>query len=553
MEKYYIGLACSLHDPAIAIVNSSGGVLFAEAAERHLQSKRGIGCPPDDIAFVSRLIEHHCDPEAAFEIAITWSKAYLSYLKALSVMGWFNQPKKAFEPVVHRITKMAPHDVLWMSKLQLSTINQAGSSLEVYLRSTIGNNKLKDAYYSHHLTHAATACYTSPFQQGVCLIVDGRGEHGSITLYRYRNSKIELIQRQKGTPSLGFLYILITEICRFDPLNGGEGKAMGLASYGSLDSTIYTLLKSIFKVEGCNLRYATSFNKMQRCIAKLYAMKRETNSSPLESANIAYTGQLVFSELMTELLNNIYELSISDNLILGGGCALNSAFNGKILDNTKFKRMHIPCAPGDDGNALGAAWLSCYRDYQDNTLDLGIHRPYLGSSISEVSLGNLRRQSKIKRIRHLPKNVEKAAATELAHGKLVGWVQGRAEFGPRALGNRSILADPRSAKIKDKIDRLVKLREPFRPYAPSILHQHGDEYFEKYQESPYMERTLKFKREVVDRIPAVVHCDGTGRLHTVKREWNNRFYNLIYAFYELTGIPLILNTSFNVMGKPIIQ
>lgn len=145
------------------------------------------------------------------------------------------------------------------------------------------------------------------------------------------------------------------------------------------------------------------------------------------------------------------------------------------------------------------------------------------------------------------------AAEALASGAIVGWVQGRAEFGPRALGNRSILADPRDPAMKDRINALVKFREEYRPFAPAILDRYGDEYFEDYQESPYMERALRFRKEVADRVPAVVHADGTGRVQTVKREWNERFYELIAAFYGLTGIPLVLNTSFNIMGKPIIH
>jgi carbamoyltransferase len=163
------------------------------------------------------------------------------------------------------------------------------------------------------------------------------------------------------------------------------------------------------------------------------------------------------------------------------------------------------------------------------------------------------RIGRVPRLRHLPGEVHHKAAEALASGAIVGWVQGRAEFGPRALGNRSILADPRDPAMKDRINALVKFREEYRPFAPAILDRHGEEYFEDYQESPYMERTLRFRKGVVDRVPAVVHADGTGRLQTVKREWNERFYELISAFHGLTGIPLVLNTSFNIMGKPIIH
>jgi carbamoyltransferase len=166
---------------------------------------------------------------------------------------------------------------------------------------------------------------------------------------------------------------------------------------------------------------------------------------------------------------------------------------------------------------------------------------------------NMLRFGHLQNIRHLPGTFYQEAARLLAEGKLIGWVQGRAEFGPRALGNRSILADPRPADMKDRINALVKFREEFRPFAPSILHEHGDEYFEHYQESPYMQMTFTFRPEVREKVPAVVHVDNTGRVQSVRREWNERYYQLISEFYRLTGIPLILNTSFNVMGKPIMH
>ena len=242
----------------------------------------------------------------------------------------------------------------------------------------------------------------------------------------------------------------------------------------------------------------------------------------------------------------------SSNLVLTGGCALNSSFNGKILDATgPFQSLYVPSAPADDGNAIGAAMLAFDDDNPGERARKTFHSPYLGKDLSQASLERIAdRESRIVR---LGDEVTKRAAECLAEGKLVGWVQGRAEFGPRALGNRSILADPRPAGAKDMINAKVKYREHFRPFAPSILHEHGDQWFENYQESPYMERTLKFRQEVRHRVPAIVHQDGTGRLQSVKREWNSRYYDLINNFYALTDVPLLLNTSFNIMGRPILH
>jgi len=384
------------------------------------------------------------------------------------------------------------------------------------------------------------------------MVVDGYGEGGSIDYYHYKDGKIKLIKKVRGVASLGLLYATCTIFCGFDPMKGEEWKVMGLAPYGKLDEDLYEAFKALIQVKGLEIKYSSKEN-VKNLITKLASVGSSKEAFPLRAANIAYTTQLIYSEVMTELLNNFYELGLSDNLILGGGCALNSAYNGQISEKTKFKNLYVPSAPADDGNAIGSALLSYYKDHPHQTRTPKIQSPYLGSSISKLSLARLQEFGKFNKLRHLPQKIHQEAAALLAQGKLLGWVQGRAEFGPRALGNRSILADPRPADMKDKINSLVKFREEFRPFAPAILHEFGEEYFENYQESPYMERTLKFRQEVIDRVPAVVHIDRTGRLQSVKKEWNERFYELIQAFYDLTGVPILLNTSFNVMGKPIIH
>jgi carbamoyltransferase len=277
------------------------------------------------------------------------------------------------------------------------------------------------------------------------------------------------------------------------------------------------------------------------------------NLPPYDIADCAFTGQLIFEEKMEQLLTNLAKLGVSKNLVLSGGCALNSSMNGKIVERTPFENLYVFCAPADDGNALGAALLAYNKDHPGK-LPTGRERtPYLGSTMSEEKRDHLRRFGNFARHSTWPGKIHEKAAQLLADGKIIGWVQGRAEFGPRALGNRSILADPRRPDIKNRLNDRVKFREEFRPFAPSILHEYGPEYFENYQESPYMERTLRFKADVVERVPGVVHVNRTGRLQTVKREWNEKYYALIEAFYRITGIPLLLNTSFNVMGKPIVH
>ena len=224
--------------------------------------------------------------------------------------------------------------------------------------------------------------------------------------------------------------------------------------------------------------------------------------------------------------------------------------NGQIVRRTPFTQLFVPPAPADDGTAVGAALLA-YREHHGAPPP--VTTPYLGSCMRRQTLERLQRLGGLPMQQLAPQQVPRVAARLLSRGKIVGWVQGRAEFGPRALGNRSILADPRQLEVRDRLNSTVKYREAFRPFAPSILHEQGPGYFEHYQASPHMERVLRFKSEVTEKVPGVVHTDGTGRLQSVERSLNPRYYDLIAEFQRLTNIPLVLNTSFNVMGKPIIH
>ena len=392
----------------------------------------------------------------------------------------------------------------------------------------------------------------------MCAIIDGYGEFGSTAFFSYRNGRLELLHPRRSVrnlerSSLGFFYSLVCGLCGFDSLKGEEWKVMGLAPYGRLDPEFYGLLRPLLKVQGLQLVSGVSLAEEKRLIKKLKELRRRPEQHPSTAANLAFTGQQVFGEVMRELLHELYDRGLSKNLVLGGGCALNSSYNGRILAETGFTALHVPSAPADDGNSVGAALLAYYQDHPEASAPQKRMSPYLGSGISTETRANFLRFNSAQRVRQLGDAVIEETAKLLAQGKIVGWMQGRAEFGPRALGNRSILADPRSPQMKDRINGRVKFREEYRPFAPSILHEYGPEYFEDYQMSPYMDRTLKFRPEVCDRVPAVVHEDGTGRLQSVTPELAEKYYRLIQAFHKLTGIPMLLNTSFNIMGKPIIH
>ncbi|WP_394830613.1 hypothetical protein LVJ94_29310 [Pendulispora rubella] len=540
-------------------MSPKGEVLFAEAIERPLQDKRALNCPPDGLLRMPDLIAKYCDPDAELVAGITFSDRHSKVQEAAALIG-VGLRAVAGSEMASRLEDGYLPDTWPYPKMNAvltymrNSVSAAGLGL---LGSRMIRNSVRIRRYEHHLTHAAYGCYSSPFEHAACAVIDGWGETGSVGLYAYKNGALEELgpsSKIAGRSSLGYFYAIVTALCGFDPMQGEEWKVMGLAPYGHVDKEVYGLLKRFCKVDGIRLKPSASARERRQIREALLRRQRKPGTKPIEAANLARTGQQVFSEIMRELLQNLHGQGISHNLVLTGGCALNSSYNGRILEETSFERLHVPSAPGDDGNSVGAALLAYYEDHPPQKAPKKVLSPYLGTDISTETREHLIRFNSSQRLTHTSGDeVIRRTAKLLAQGKIVGWMQGRAEFGPRALGNRSILADPRSPTMKDEINGRVKFREEFRPFAPSILHEFGPEYFEDYQMTPYMERTLVFRNEVRAKIPAVVHEDGTGRLQSVTEELAPMYYRLIRAFYELTGIPIVLNTSFNIMGKPIIH
>lgn len=548
-KRNYIGLAVTPHDPAIAIINSRGELVFAEAAERYLQNKRAWCTAPDDLLRIEELIKKYCDPEADLVTAISWRRSHLRLLRA--IVFW-PLPKKMRDYFGRSLKGYLGARRFSLFKAAVAYINpKVGINTEHgYIKNFPGKKIIRKSY-DHHLTHAASACYNSTFKEALCIVVDGQGEKTNISFYHFINGNVNKIPKIKTSDaSLGEFYSLICSACGFNPLKGEEWKVMGLAPYGKLNQEYYDILHQFITVDG--LRLISEKNNRSSVIAWCDKIKRKSDVNALEYADLAFTGQYIFSEILNKIINNFSQYADTDNLVLSGGCALNSAYVGTISQQTSFKNVYVFSAPADDGNAVGAALLAYAEDHLIPSR-LQVFSPYIGTEMSEVTLKRLKKFCGLNEVTYLSGELEKKTAQLLAEGKVVGWVQGRAEFGPRALGNRSILADPRNPKIKEKINDNVKFREEFRPFAPSILHEFGSQYFEHYQYTPYMEKALKFKLDVQDKVPGVVHVDGTGRLQSVTRELNPRYHALILAFYQITGVPILLNTSFNVMGKPIIH
>lgn len=548
---YTIGLATTFHDPAIAIIGPDGEVLFAEATERYLQYKRAPNCEPDSAPRMEGLLKRYIPEGAEVRIATSWGEDFTGFLDQMARAGSFTlDALLKLSPELNRSLVPERTERALIASLHLGQ-QRAGMGVLLGLDRAYGKANVTGLKrYGHHLSHAAYACWSSPFDNAACLVVDGMGETGASAIFALENGKLREVKRHRGRESIGFYFGLVTDLAGFDQAKGEEWKIMGLAPYGNTDPELMALLRKLYTIEGHKLSFAKA-DVVQAVAAEILA-KRPSDALDQGWADLARCGQDVFAEMMEALLAEAAALVPSENLVMAGGCALNSSFNGKIAGRHGFKTVFVPSAPADDGNAIGAAWLSHAEANPDWRAPRGPLTPYLGSTVSTEPFERM--QLWEKRLRKLSSDeIAPVTAKLLTEGKLIGWVQGRAEFGPRALGNRSIIADPRPADAKDILNAKVKYREAFRPFAPSILAEHAADWFENYQDAPYMERTLVWRKAVRNRVPAVVHEDATGRLQSVTAQRNPRYHALISAFHDLTGVPVILNTSFNIMGKPILH
>lgn len=548
---YTIGLATTFHDPAIAIIGPDGAVLFAEATERYLQYKRAPNCEADTVSRMEGLLKRYIPASAEIRIATSWSEEFTGFLDQMARAGSFSfDTLRGLSTELSRSLAPERTERALIASLH-HTQAQAGIGVLIGLDRAHGKANITGIdRHNHHLSHAAYGCWSSPFADAACLVVDGMGETGASAIFALEDGQIREVKRHRGRESIGFFYGLVTDLAGFDQSQGEEWKIMGLAPYGKADPRLMALLRQLYGIDGHKLRFA-DVDIVREVTAEIGA-HRPADIGDQGWADLARCGQDAFAEMMEALLAETAALVPSRNLVLAGGCALNSSFNGRIAGRHGFANVFVPSAPADDGNAIGAAWLSHAGANPGWRAPKGPLTPYLGSSVSTEPLERM--QVWEPRLQRLPpEQIPLATAELLAEGKLVGWVQGRAEFGPRALGNRSILADPRPRDAKDILNAKVKYREAFRPFAPSILAEHGPDWFEDYQDAPYMERTLTWKKAVRHCVPAVVHADGTGRLQSVTAERNPRYHALIAAFHALTGVPVLLNTSFNIMGKPILH
>jgi carbamoyltransferase len=421
----------------------------------------------------------------------------------------------------------------------------------------------------HHLAHLASCFFVSPFERAALLSIDGFGDFISTMWAMGTENSIAVLGQVEYPHSTGIVYTATTQFLGF-PHYGDEGKVMGLAPYGQprfidqFREIIRTEERGQFRLqldyfrhhaEGVEMSWDQGSPVIGRIFSdqfvKTFGPAREPGA-PLtdRERDIAASLQLRLEEIAFHVLNHLHEQTGLADLGLAGGVAYNSVMNGKILLNTPFTRIFVQPAAGDSGTALGVCY-HLHNQVLKQQRGEAMIGAYTGPQFSDEEVLATLQQSRVEFEGYTDDEVTKRAAHDIAEGLVVGWFQGRMEFGPRALGNRSIVVDPRRAEMKDVLNQRIKKREPFRPFAPSILEEHVGEYFEQTHPAPTMLMVYKIKPEKRAQVPAITHVDGTGRLQTVSRKLNQRYYQLISDFAELTGVPLVLNTSFNE-NEPVV-
>ena len=478
-----------------------------------------------------------------------------------------------------------PHPKLMAQKIK--NIRSAASVKEA-LEANYGIEiKAEVHHVEHHLAHLASAYLVSGFSEAACISVDGFGDFASTAFGFGQGTEVKIDNRVYFPHSLGIFYSALTQFLGF-PHYGDEYKVMGLAPYGEPnyleqlrevirirpDDTFRLNLK-FFRHHVGNVSYtwkdcAPEVGTLyRRPLFDLLGPPRRPDQ-PIEQKHkdLARSVQATYEKAFFALLHVLHKQHPSDNLALAGGCAMNSVANGKVYRRTPFKKMYLPAAAGDAGGAIGAAvyvltHLSNQPSAVSDQLLTSDLRPlisaYLGPEATQEEIHALIDWKKKEiadsgaAISYIgdEEQLVKRTAQSIADGKIVGWFYGRMEWGPRALGNRSILADPRKAEMKDILNAKIKRRESFRPFAPAILREEVAEWFETDDDVPFMMQVFQIRPKYREMIPAVTHVDGTGRLQTVHKETNPRFYRLLEQFRELSGIPLVLNTSFNE-NEPIV-
>lgn len=564
---HILGISCYYHDAAAALL-CDGQLVAAAEEERFSRVKHDFDYPRNAIRFC---LDSAGIQGSDLDYVVYFEKPFRKFDRILlSVLQTYPQSWKVFRESM--ITWMI--DKLWI-----------GSTIE----SDLGITKDRVLFCEHHLSHAASAFLCSPFDEAAILTVDGVGEWVTGTTGVGRGNDIRLSKKTEFPHSLGLLYSAFTAFLGFE-VNEGEYKVMGMAPYGvpryvdkvwkvvqqnedgsfclnmdyfsfhhSTDRTFNRRFVELFgEPRPPQLHFYTKGTGFPKYFGDKPANYEEICKQNQFYADIAASIQRVTEELLLGMARNLHKETGIKNLCIAGGVGLNSVANTRILNETGFEELYIQPAAGDGGGALGAA-LWAYNTLLGKPRTFRMDHAYWGQSYSAEEISAFLKESNIPHRRvECEEELLNQVVRHLTDGKVIGWFQGRFEWGPRALGNRSILADARNPEMKDIVNSKIKFREPYRPFAPSVLAEQAENYFDLSQPmrhfpARYMLYVVPVKAEKQNVLPAITHADGTGRLQTVFRDQNPRYYKLIERFGQATGVPVILNTSFNLKGEPIVN
>jgi carbamoyltransferase len=527
-----VGISYSLHESAACLVQD-GGLKFACAEERLSGQKQDPRFPVR--AIQACLDFGRLDPRDVDHVAIGWSKPGATSRHDVKMMltGRFPISRTRLERTFLKWAKDWRH---------------RGGVVD-YLRkfpAPRGNFHFID----HHLAHALSASCLSGFNESAVLVIDGRGASEATTLWNAQNGQIRLLETYQYPNSVGVFYAGITEMLGFVPLSD-EWKVMGLASYGNPAFDLSPLIQveqDRYEVAGRRFFGGTDFDYSG--LEPVVGPKRNGEELSQRHKDLARSAQDCCERAMLALLRRITRLTDSRRLCLAGGVALNCKANGELLRSGLIDDIYVQPAAGDDGVCIGAAF-AVYAKLGKEIPSHPIGHTYLGTEHTNEQIENVLRTYKIAHRR--VENPSREAARLISQNHLIGWFQGRMEFGPRALGNRSILSDPRDVGNRDRVNEAVKFRENWRPFAPSVLEERGHLYFQDFRPSPYMILSFWATDEGRAKIPAVVHVDGSCRVQSVARESNPLYYELLSEFEKLTGVGAVMNTSFNLKGDAIVE
>lgn len=550
--SYILGISCYYHDSSATLLRD-GVVIAAAAEERFTRQKHDSGFPENSAKW--------CLEQGGIRA------------EDLEAVAFYEKPLLKFERVLYQALEAYPRGFFQFFQSMPSWVKEK-LKVRKALRKKLGY-KGDVIYLEHHLAHAASAYYPSPFKEAAVLTIDGVGEWATTTLGKAKGDDVWILKQIDFPHSIGLLYSTITAYLGFR-VNDSEYKVMGLAAYGEQGkekNPHYKKLKRIIDLKDdgsfrLDMSYFSYHYKNKMPGKKLCTLlggpirrgekeRRGKYTLTKRHKDIAAALQLVTEEAVIKMLNYLHSETECENLVMSGGVALNSVCNGKILQNTPFKRIWIQPDAGDGGTSMGAALYA-------HTSVLGKGRRYtmtsaqLGPGFDDEEIRSFLAKNKIRH--HECRGEEdliKKTAKMITEGRAVGWFQGRMEWGPRALGTRSILADPTNPRMKDILNSKVKHREKFRPFAPAVCEEDAPEYFETTPGNEhlykYMLATAPARKRHAALIRSAVHVDGTCRVQAVKREENPRYYNLIKEMGRKNGTPMVINTSFNVRGEPIVR